>query len=49
MKELLGRVPTISIPIFNGIQKFRLASSSIQVKEYVDPLKGGQQFGFRKI
>ena len=29
--ELLGRVPTISIPIFNGIQKFQLASSSIQV------------------
>ena len=31
MTELLGRVPTIPIPIFNGIQKFRLASSSIQV------------------
>ena len=31
MRELLGRVPTIPIPIFNGIQKFRLASSSIQV------------------
>ena len=29
---MLGRVPTIPIPIFNGIQKFRLAScSSIQV------------------
>ena len=31
MTELLERVPTIPIPIFNGIQKFRLASSSIQV------------------
>ena len=31
MTGLLGRVPTIPIPIFNGIQKFRLASSSIQV------------------
>ena len=31
MTELLGRVPTIPIPIFNGIQKFRLASSSKQV------------------
>ena len=31
MTELLGSVPTIPIPIFNGIQKFRLASSSIQV------------------
>ena len=31
MTELLGRVPTISIPIFNGIQKFRLACSSKQV------------------
>ena len=31
MIELLGRVPTIPIPIFNGIQKFRLSSSSIQV------------------
>ena len=31
MTELLGRVPTIPIPIFNGIQKFRLAFSSIQV------------------
>ena len=31
MKELLGRVPTIPIPIFNGIQIFRLASSLIQV------------------
>ena len=31
MTELLGRVPTIPIPIFNGIQKFRLASSSVQV------------------
>ena len=31
MTELLGRIPTIPIPIFNGKQKFRLASSSIQV------------------
>ena len=31
MTDLLGRVPNILIPIFNGIQKFRLASSSIQV------------------
>ena len=31
MTELLGRVPTIPKPIFNGMQKFRLASSSIQV------------------
>ena len=31
MTELLGRVPTIPIPIFNGIQKLRLASSLIQV------------------
>ena len=31
MTELLGRVPTIPIPIFNGIQKFWLASSSIQL------------------
>ena len=31
MTELLGRVPTIPIPIFNGIQIFRLASNSIQV------------------
>ena len=31
MTELLGRVPTIPIPIFNGIQKFQLASSSKQV------------------
>ena len=31
MTELLGRVPAIPIPIFNGIQKFRLASNSIQV------------------
>ena len=31
MTELLGRVPTIPILIFNGIQKFRLASSSVQV------------------
>ena len=31
MTELLGRVLTIPIPIFNGIQKFRLASRSIQV------------------
>ena len=31
MTELLGRVPTIPIPIFNGLQKFRLAPSSIQV------------------
>ena len=28
---MLGRVPTVPIPIFNGIQKFQLASSSIQV------------------
>ena len=31
MTELLGRVTTIHIPIFDGIQKFRLASSSFQV------------------
>ena len=31
MTESLGRVPTIPIPIFNRIQKFQLASSSIQV------------------
>ena len=31
MTELLERVPTIPIPIFYGIQKIRLASSSIQV------------------
>ena len=31
MTELLGRVQTIPMPIFNGIQKFRLVSSSIQV------------------
>ena len=31
MTELLGRVPTIPMAIFNGLQKFRLASSSIQV------------------
>ena len=28
---MLGRVPTIPMAIFNGLQKFRLASSSIQV------------------
>ena len=39
MTELLGRVPTIPIPIFNGIQKFRLASSSIQVFiQMIDPM-----------
>ena len=31
MTELFGRITTIYIPIFDGIQKFRLASSSIQV------------------
>ena len=31
MPKLLGRVPTIPIQIFNGIQKFQLASSLIQV------------------
>ena len=31
MTELFARVPAIPIPIFNGIQKFRLTSSSIQV------------------
>ena len=31
MTELLGRVPAIPIQIFNGRQKFRFASSSIQV------------------
>ena len=31
MTELLGRVPTIPIPIFNGLQKFLLASSSVQL------------------
>ena len=38
MTELLGRVPTIPIPIFNGIQKFHLASSSIQV--YIQMILG---------
>ena len=38
MTELLGRVPTIPIPIFNGIQKFRLASSSIHV--YIQMILG---------
>ena len=31
MTELLARVPTILMPIFNGIQKFSTCSSSIQV------------------
>ena len=35
---MLGRVPTIPIPIFNGIQKFQLASSSIQV--YIQMILG---------
>ena len=38
MTELLGRVPTIPIPIFNGIRKIRLASSSILV--YIQMILG---------
>ena len=38
MTELLGRVPTIPLAIFNGIKKLRLASSSIQV--YIQMILG---------